>query len=139
MKIPQQKTAVHTEMEGTKRSGSPDVLLSIIIPAWNCENYLEECLNSVLTQLPDDYELIVVDDGSTDRTPEPLRNIRERGIICTSVFVYTKEPQVPGIQDWVWQRENTQLSWIVMIAFGKAFSLQAGRFWKVRRILSFSG
>ena len=73
MKIPQQKTAVHTEMEGTKRSGSPDVLLSIIIPAWNCENYLEECLNSVLTQLPDDYELIVVDDGSTDRTPELLR------------------------------------------------------------------
>lgn len=48
-------------------------LLSIIIPTYNCEKYVEECLNSVLNQLPDDYEMVVVDDGSQDATTEILK------------------------------------------------------------------
>ncbi len=48
------------------------VLLSIIIPAYNCEAYINECLDSVLEQLPSDCELIVVDDGSADSTAEIL-------------------------------------------------------------------
>ena len=38
-------------------------LLSVILPAYNCENYLTQTLSSVLTPLTDDCELIVVDDG----------------------------------------------------------------------------
>ena len=47
-------------------------LLSIIIPTYNCEAYLSECLDSVLSQLPKDCELIVVDDGSEDGTKKLL-------------------------------------------------------------------
>ena len=47
--------------------------LSLIIPAYNCADYLDETLMSVLSQLPDDCELIVVDDGSADETPDLLR------------------------------------------------------------------
>lgn len=47
-------------------------LLSIVIPAYNCVAYLDECLRSVLDQLPEDYELIVVDDGSTDGAADSL-------------------------------------------------------------------
>ena len=47
-------------------------LLSIIIPTYNCAPYLNECLDSVLDQLPEDYELVVVDDGSTDATTDLL-------------------------------------------------------------------
>ena len=47
-------------------------LLSVIIPTYNCTNYLDECIHSVLDQLPSDCELIIVDDGSNDGTTELL-------------------------------------------------------------------
>lgn len=39
---------------------------SILIPVYNVEKYLEQCLKSVVNQTFDDYEVIIVDDGSTD-------------------------------------------------------------------------
>ena len=42
---------------------------SIIIPVYQTEKYIEECIESVLKQELDDYELILVDDGSTDESP----------------------------------------------------------------------
>ena len=44
------------------------VLLSIIIPAYNCENYLEKCIDSIIFQELESAEIILVDDGSTDQT-----------------------------------------------------------------------
>ncbi|WP_426369759.1 glycosyltransferase family 2 protein [Pseudocolwellia sp. HL-MZ7] len=43
---------------------------SIIIPAYNSEEYLERCINSVLCQEYNNYELIIVNDGSTDKTKQ---------------------------------------------------------------------
>jgi glycosyltransferase involved in cell wall biosynthesis len=43
--------------------------LSIIIPVYNVEEYLDRCLNSVLDQEFTSYEVILVDDGSTDSSP----------------------------------------------------------------------
>lgn len=43
-------------------------LYSIIIPVFNCETYLEQCVKSVLAQKYTNWELILVDDGSTDRS-----------------------------------------------------------------------
>ena len=42
------------------------VTLSIIIPVYNVREYLKECLDSVFSQRYQDYEVIIVDDGSTD-------------------------------------------------------------------------
>lgn len=42
--------------------------LSIIVPVYNVEKYLQRCLESIGVQMCDDYELILVDDGSTDRS-----------------------------------------------------------------------
>lgn len=45
-----------------------DKLVSIIIPVYNVEEYIEECLNSVVNQTYKNLQVIVIDDGSTDRS-----------------------------------------------------------------------
>ena len=47
-----------------------NVLLSIIVNTYNCENYMKQCLESIKNQLSPELELIVVDDHSTDNTFE---------------------------------------------------------------------
>jgi glycosyltransferase involved in cell wall biosynthesis len=47
-------------------------IVSAIMPAYNAEEFLEASLASVLDQDYDSFELVVCDDGSTDRTPEIL-------------------------------------------------------------------
>lgn len=45
-------------------------LISVSMPAFNAERYIEESIKSVLSQTYDNFELIIYDDGSTDRTRE---------------------------------------------------------------------
>lgn len=45
------------------------IKISIIVPAYNVQNYIEKCLNSILNQIWRNIEVIVVNDGSTDTTP----------------------------------------------------------------------
>ncbi len=45
-------------------------LLSIIIPVYNVELYLDECLKSIFEQMNDDVEVILINDGSTDKSNE---------------------------------------------------------------------
>lgn len=45
-------------------------LISVVIPMYNAEKYIEKCLESVITQSFDAYEVIVVDDGSKDSSPK---------------------------------------------------------------------
>lgn len=49
--------------------------LSVIVPAYNIENYIGRCLISLINQTEKDIEIIVVDDGSTDRTAEIIDEI----------------------------------------------------------------
>ena len=51
-----------------KEFGMKKKALSIIIPVYNVEAYLEQCVKSILDQWTPEVEVILVDDGSTDNS-----------------------------------------------------------------------
>lgn len=51
-------------------------MLSVIVPVYNAEKYLSRCLNSLLNQGMSEYEIICVNDGSTDGSSEILRKFK---------------------------------------------------------------
>ena len=57
--------------------------LSVVIPVYNVENYLRKCIDSVLYENLEDYEIVIVNDGSTDSSPEICREyaLRYPGLI----------------------------------------------------------
>jgi teichuronic acid biosynthesis glycosyltransferase TuaG len=59
-------------------------LVSVIMPAYNAEKYIAEAIESVIQQTHADWELIVIDDGSTDNTAVIIKNYtaRDKRIRC---------------------------------------------------------
>lgn len=55
-------------------------LVSIIMPSWNTGEYILDSINSVINQTYANWELIVVDDASTDNTLEMLKKINDRRV-----------------------------------------------------------
>lgn len=68
--------------------------VSVIIPTYNRREYIQEVIDGVLAQTYADYEIIVVDDGSTDWTSEALRERYRDRIRCV-----LGEPGRPGGAD----------------------------------------
>ena len=100
--------------ESQSKLPSPEV--SVIIPAYNLEGYLDTCLQSVLTQTLGNFEAIVVDDGSTDGSPGLLRRYAERDprIIVLSTPNGHAKRGLPG------PGENTSLSSTATISGNRA-------------------
>ena len=55
-----------------------NILFSVIVPVYNADKYLEKCINSILAQTYAKFELIAVDDGSTDNSGSMLDKYTER-------------------------------------------------------------
>jgi glycosyltransferase involved in cell wall biosynthesis len=65
--------------------------VSVIIPCFNSENYVQLCLNSVLNQTYSDLEIIVVDDGSTDSTWNNILKWKAAKEKTTNSFLFEQQ------------------------------------------------
>ena len=64
--------------------------ITVIIPVYNMEKYLEECLESIVNQTIDGLEVIAVNDGSTDNSLKILNKYSEK---YSNIIVYSQENQ----------------------------------------------
>jgi glycosyltransferase involved in cell wall biosynthesis len=63
-----------------ERAAESGPLVSVIIPVYNCEQYLAEAIESALAQTYGPVEIIVVDDGSTDSSSGVARGFEDLGV-----------------------------------------------------------
>ncbi len=125
-------------------------VFTILTPAYNHEKYLGECILSVVRQSFPDWEMIIIDDGSTDRTAEiaaswsqresRIRLIRQenQGIFCLAE-TYNKGLQKAGGRyisilegDDLWEPDKLQRQFDILekrpevvVAWGRAAKVQA--------------
>ena len=52
--------------------------ISVIIPCYNVDTYIKECVESVIVQTFTDIEVIIVDDGSTDQSPQICEDLAKQ-------------------------------------------------------------
>lgn len=70
------------------------MIVSIIVPVYNVEKYIEKCIDSLLNQTFEDYEIIVVIDGSTDASEKIVRNIQKEN--PAKIKIINQEKKGPG-------------------------------------------
>ncbi|MBQ9375584.1 MAG: glycosyltransferase family 2 protein [Ruminococcus sp.] len=57
-----------------------NALVSIIVPAYNCEDYIYECVDNILNQSYSNLQIIIVDDGSSDKTYDKCKDFNDERI-----------------------------------------------------------
>ena len=57
---------------------SQEPLVSVLIPCYNCEKYVEEAVMSIIEQSYSNLEILVIDDGSTDNTGSILQELAQK-------------------------------------------------------------
>ena len=63
--------------------------ISVIVPVYNVENYLEKCLNSLVNQTLEEIEILVINDGSTDDSQKSLMVFKKE--IPSKIKAFIKE------------------------------------------------
>lgn len=83
---------------------------SIIVPCYNGFKYLPSCLESILSQEYDDFELIVSDDHSTDGTHEYLS-----GLDNSRIKILTTPSRMSMAEHWEWALSHAQGEWCIFV------------------------
>ena len=75
-------------------------LISVLLPNYNGSAHLKETIESVLCQTYENLELIVIDDGSTDSSPQIIRSMREKdgSLRQKPAYLLCAEPRIKGGQ-----------------------------------------
>ena len=70
-----------------------ELKVSVVVPVYNLEDYIEKCIQSILDQTYKNYELILVDDGSTDHSYDMCQKYSES---YDNIFAYSQENGGPN-------------------------------------------
>lgn len=78
-KFPESKTLgdIYKLCEAREKKNASELMLSIIVPVYNTKKYLSKCIDSILGQTYKNFELIIVNDGSTDGSYGVLKKYEE--------------------------------------------------------------
>ena len=75
--------------------------VSVVVPAFNAEKHLGECLDSILDQYLQELEIIVVDDGSTDNTAEIIKRYEKTDDRVR--YIYQENKRIGGARNTGWE------------------------------------
>lgn len=84
-----ERKAADCETSAAEKRSESTPLVSVIMPAYNAEKYIEQAIRSVQKQTVRSWELIVVDDRSTDKTAEQIRRLAAEDMRIIPVYSET--------------------------------------------------
>jgi glycosyltransferase involved in cell wall biosynthesis len=82
-------------------------LITVILPTYNCEKFINECIDSILTQTYPNFELLIIDDCSTDNTVNLIKQYKDERIKLT-----VKEKNTGYTDSLNWGIENANGEYI---------------------------
>jgi glycosyltransferase involved in cell wall biosynthesis len=88
-----------------------DALVSIVLPTYNGARYLRESLDSVLAQTHENWQLVVVDDGSADETPQIIAEYAERDPRIETIRHERNQGMARGLNDGFAAARGDYLTW----------------------------
>lgn len=81
--------------------------ITVLVAVYNAEDYLEQCLDSLLGQSLRDIQVVCIDDASTDRSPDILRRYAQAdGRVCLLRMEETAGRPWRETAGWKWPRAN---------------------------------
>lgn len=69
-------------------------MISIIVPCFNSENYIKDCLESIKKQTYSNWECIIINDGSTDRSEEIILEVIKNDNRFIYIYQENKGPRL---------------------------------------------
>ncbi|WP_077072196.1 glycosyltransferase [Mailhella massiliensis] len=85
---------IYKNFENKKIHKQRNIDISVIIAVYNCKDFIRQCLDSLIKQTVSNFEIICVDDGSTDNTLNILREYEKK---YDFISVYTQKNQYAGV------------------------------------------
>lgn len=94
-----------------------ELLISVIVPVYNVEKYLNNCVESIINQTYKNLEIILVDDGSTDNCPQICDEWAKKDDRIKVIHKKTVVQLLHVMMDWALPQETILPLWTVMITF----------------------